>query len=232
MRIHLQSPCNSWIISTSVEIENIQTVVIQPLFPLVKVLIHLDSPILIPQSRQFQTPGVIVCLLHDQGRGAFDPEVIEPDIFISLIYKERLRMTGLLNIQLFPQLFMLVFGSFGEEDFPFLIEVAIRVVERIAHVGLWFGLGLEVGGENLREVIKQQGAYPACQGHTAIVGWDWKAGATWQQGTRPCPLGLPLVLRMHRKIEAVAIIYFETRTRPKFPATGSVQPSHFAAAPF
>jgi hypothetical protein len=31
---------------------------------------------------------------YDQvGRGAFDPEVIEPDIFIGFIYKERLRMT-------------------------------------------------------------------------------------------------------------------------------------------
>ena len=54
--------------------------------------------------------------------------------------------------------------------------------------------------------------------------------AAWQQGTRPGPLGLPLLLRMHRKIETVAFIYFETRTRPKFPATGSIQPSHLTAA--
>jgi hypothetical protein len=37
-------------------------------------------------------------------------------------------MSRLRNIQLFPQLFMLVFGSFGEEDFAAFVEVAVRVV--------------------------------------------------------------------------------------------------------
>jgi hypothetical protein len=37
-------------------------------------------------------------------------------------------MPRLGNIQLFPQFLMLVFGSFGEEDFAAFVEVAVGVV--------------------------------------------------------------------------------------------------------